>query len=414
MPGRGAAQAAAIGAQPAPAQISNLKSQFRAARARRDFERMFATGDELLALEPGLPAIARAIARTLTELGREDEAAGYWRRARDEEPGDAEAAYHLARNAARRGRTATEAVADAAPDANELLRQHLIDLVARPEAPRTPDCRHVAICGVSFCGSTLLDRILGGLPGVRSIGESHWLIKEHDGAKYVPIDLGVKRSGRGPFCSVCGPSCKVLTAEFRTGLIVDATRWYQRIAAQLETAILVSADKNVAKLVDNDPLLRLSALVVFKSPEQAWASQLAKLPKDREPEFYRAELVRYMGTWTQSYGTFLDEFTPAGGKVFLKFDDFTADPGPLLKAVCTQLDLPYDPIVLREIRPGHAIGGNKGAMARFRAADYGVDVVPLPEANLTAEDAEMIALNKPLQSCYKGLMARYGQCFSRP
>jgi hypothetical protein len=390
-------------------QISKLRAQFRSARARREFEQMFAAGNELLALDPGIPGVSRAMARTLTELGREGEAKPHWVRTRDQDAGDAEAAYQVARHAMRTGLAPAEAVAEAAPGANELLRQHLIDLVGKPEAPLPPDCRHIGICGVSFCGSTLLDRILGGLPGVRSIGESHWLVKEHDGSKYVPIDLGIKRSGRGPFCSVCGPSCKVLTSEFRTGLIVDATRWYQRIAAQLGTSILVSADKNVAKLVDNDPLLRLSALVVFKSPDQAWASQLAKLPKDREPEFYRAELVKYMGTWTQSYRTFVDEFAPDGAKVFLKFDDFTMNPAPLLEKICAELDLPYDPAVLSEVRPGHAIGGNKGAMARLRAADYGVRVEPLPAAGLISEQAEMIENNKALQDCYRSLMSRYRQ-----
>ena len=61
-----------------------------------------------------------------------------------------------------------------------------------------------------------------------------------------------------------------------------------KIAGRLETSILISADKNPPKLVDNDPLLRFSALAMFKSPMQAWASQLAKLAKGQNADFYRA------------------------------------------------------------------------------------------------------------------------------
>ena len=81
------------------------------------------------------------------------------------------------------------------------------------------------------------------------------------------------------------------------GLVADPSRWYFKIAKQLGTSILISADKNTTKLIDNDPLLRFAALVLFKSPLQAWASQMAKLPKEREGGYYAAELTKYMEVW---------------------------------------------------------------------------------------------------------------------
>jgi hypothetical protein len=388
-------------------------ASFRAARARRDFRLTEAIGRELLTRNPDQPAVLRGLARTLTELGREADAAPFWTKLRNLDPSDAEAPFHLARRTIGQGVSPEEAVSSAAPDGNELLRHQLVGLLQSDTKAPPDDVRHVAICGVSFCGSTLLDRVLAGLPGARSIGESHWLTKEHDGVHYVPINLGRPRSGRGPFCSVCGPKCAVLTAEFRNGLVADATGWYQRIAAQLRTSLLISADKNLPKLIDLDPLLRFSALVTFKSPEQAWASQLAKLPKGLSPEKDDLELARYMDVWTASYRNFLDDFEPEGGKTFLFFDDFARNPKLLLAIICARLQIPYDPTVLEETRPGHAIGGNKGAMARLRAADYGVGITPLPELHLPEGHSEMIARNRVVQDCSRELMLRYRGVFGR-
>ena len=39
---------------------------------------------------------------------------------------------------------------------------------------KTP--RHIEIGGISFCGSTVFNLILGSLPNVTAVGESHWLV----------------------------------------------------------------------------------------------------------------------------------------------------------------------------------------------------------------------------------------------
>jgi hypothetical protein len=193
---------------------------------------------------------------------------------------------------------------------------------------------------------------------------------------------------------------------------VDPSSWYRKIARQLGTSILVSADKNTTKLVDHDPLLQFAALVLFKSPVQAWSSQLAKLPKDQDPEYYLAQLNKYMDVWTNSYNIFLDDFQPRDGKIFLQFDDFVRQPQPMLRTLCAALHLPFDDSVLKETRPGHAIGGNSGAMARLRAADYGVRLSPLPAPDLPREHVVVIAKNKPMQACYAALMGRHRSVFS--
>jgi hypothetical protein len=346
------------------------------------------------------------LAQALDAIGRPDEAVASWTDLRDLDPADIEAAFRVARAAMANGRSCAAAVEIAAPAANAIFRKHVrLTLEAPLEA--AGDARHVAICGVSFCGSTMLDRVLGGLAGVRSIGESHWLTKEYDGNNYVPRDLGGKRTGRGPFCSVCGHRCKLLTDEFRAKLTVDPQDWYQKIARRLGTAVLVSADKNAAKLVDRDPLLRLSALVVFKSPLQAWASKLTKLPQGRDDEYYAQELVTYLEVWASSYRCFLDKFNPVGGKAFLFFDEFAHTPSAVLPRACAAVGLPWHPGVLHQTRPGHAIGGNSGAMAQLRSAEYGVQINPLPPPNLPAAHIEVINNDDATQRCFADLMARY-------
>ncbi len=380
--------------------------QLRSARYRRDFAEVVGIARQLIARNPEHAAALRAVAHTLDAVGRPDEALASWTALRDLDPADIEAAFRVARAAAADGCSSAAAAEIAAPQANDLFRRHLqLTLEAPLEA--AGDVRHVAIAGVSFCGSTMLDRVLGGLAGVRSIGKSHWLTKEYDGKNYVRRDLGSKRTGRGPFCTVCGRRCKVLTDEFRAKLTVDPQDWYQKIAQQLGTAVLVSADKNAVKLVDQDPLLRLSALIVFKSPRQAWSSKLTKLPQGRDDEYYAQELTTYLEVWTESYRCFLDEFNPVGEKAFLFFDEFAAAPSTVLPRVCTVLSLPWHSGVLQRTRPGHAIGGNSGAMAQLRSAEYGVQIKPLPAPNLPAAHVKVIDNDRATQQCFADLMKHY-------
>jgi hypothetical protein len=273
-------------------------------------------------------------------------------------------------------------------------------------APRS-SIRHVAIAGVSYCGSTLFDRLLGGLPGVRSIGESHWLIKTYENRVAAPIDFADPTRIRMLSCTVCGPRCKVLTLDFRTRLGADRSNWYFRIAQQLGTELIVSADKNPSKLIENDPLLRMDLLVLFKSPVQAWASQLDKLPKNMAPDFYLQELEKYIPQWCRAYEAFLHQFRPTGKSVFLSFDDFVRQPRKVLQSVCAALDLPFDPGVLAHTVPGHAIGGNGRAMARLRDNDYAVNILPLDEPKLAIEQEAILAADTRMKAVHEQLMARF-------
>lgn len=385
------------------------RTQWLNACAGRDFALALAIAEDLLARNPADAVVRRHTARLLDARGDEAAALVHWTYLRNQDAGDFEAACRIAEALRAAGQATGTAIASAAPSANDTFRHAMAGALDAALPVRGADFRHIAICGAAFCGSTLIDRMLGGLPGVKSIGESHWLTKVRRDAGYGPADLAEPLAAqRWVPCTVCGARCAVLTPAFRLALAGDNRGWYHKVAAHLDTAILVSADKNVPMLLDKDPLLDLSALVVFKSPRQAWRSKLDKLPKDRDAAFYESECAAYMQVWTQNYrARFFDSFRPVGEVVWLNFDAFTRDPEPLLRAVCERLDLPFDAGVLHRTVPGHAIGGNAGSMRRLREKDYAVVVEPLPDPALEPAHAAIVDGHAEAQAIFADMMARH-------
>jgi len=366
---------------------------FMQARMTRDFPAAARVGETILGASPGNVFVRRALARQFDELGESGKALPHWAALREQDPKDFEASFHVAQAMLQGGATLDGAVGAASAGTAGAFADNLRAVLEAPASPPPREgVRHVVICGVSYCGSTLFDRLLGSLPGAASIGESHWLVKARYAAGYEAIDFS-----SGDFasdlvkCSVCGGKCPVLTAEFRRALAADRTDWYFKIARQLGTGLLVSSDKNPPKIADHDPLLRFDALVLFKSLAQAWWSELQKRPQGRDEEYYRGECEKYVATWAQSYATFLESFSPQGRVAFLSFEEFTRDPGGALEAVCRALALQFDEAVLRSARPGHAIGGNARAMTKLRSAHYAPDISPLAPCELPASHARIIA-----------------------
>ena len=361
------------------------------ARMRRDFDAVERLGAEILAANPAHAFTHRALARQFDELGAPENSLSHWRALREADPKDFEASFHLARAHTQAGDALGQAVSKAAPGATATLHRNLEEVLedkaSRPPCPT--DVHTIMICGVSFSGSTLLDRLLGGLPAVKSIGESHWLTKGRDAQGYGPIDFGTEDPIRPVPCT-CGPNCPVLDLAFRRRLAADHTNWFFNIAEQLGTKTLVCADKNPPKIADHDPLMRLDGLVLFKSLPQAWLSELNKKAPGESPGHWLEACRKYADVWTDSYRTFVEDFSPAGNKVVLSFEDFARRPRELLEKVATSLGLEFDDRVFTSIQPGHAIGGNGAAMARLREASYVPDITPLPPCEIPASHREII------------------------
>jgi hypothetical protein len=377
------------------------------ARTGRDFAAVEQLGNEILEKREDI-RVRLGLARLLGELGRTKHALDHWTRLRDQGAHSFEAVYHIAKTAIEEGIPQEVAVMNTCSGGSASLRRNLSEVLR--EDKDSGDCdeiRHIALCGTSYCGSTLLDRMLGSLPGVRSIGESHWLIKAHYEHGYDLADFASETTPKLVACSECGVGCRVLSARFRRQLAANHNKWYFRIARALGTRTLVSADKNVPKLLDNDPLLRLDALVVFKSPAQAWASTLDKLPRDKEPDFYASECIKYMKIWSESYKSLLDQFSPSGKVVFLNFDVFAEKPKILFEQLCGALSLPFDPSASQRVTPGHAIGGNSKALARLRMNDYRVDILPLPTPTIPVEQIRLVESHDAATHIYSRLMSAF-------
>jgi len=376
------------------------------ARTTRRFADVERLGNAILQAKPNDEFVQRSLARLMTELDRAGDAKIYWKQLRDQNASDFEASFHVAKALVDEGKSAESAAHEAAPGGTQALRLNLCGVLEqRHGQPSDCNVRHISICGVSYCGSTLMDRVLAGLPGVRSIGESHWLIKARYGDRYDLADFASDIAPKFVPCSVCGPGCAVLTPLFRRELAADPTNWYFKIARRLDTKILVSADKNPPKLVDNDPLLRFDSIVLFKSPMQAWFSQLSKLPTGRDADYYASECERYLIVWSRSYQTFIERFNPQGKVAFVNFDTFARRPREILSALCRALSLPFDESVLRVTKPGHAIGGNMGSVKKLREKDYGVDIQPLPEPKVPSAHLDLIERHAEAQQIFAWMMA---------
>ena len=194
---------------------------------------------------------------------------------------------------------------------------------------KTP--RHIEIGGISFCGSTVLNLILGSLPDVSAVGESHWLV---DPITKDQIDSLEKRELQDSFaehslgeeeksyvkkgfkktirdctareyeaffmqCCFCaspklfgtGLLCKHYSRKFRTELEkssyevkyiksndenwkgeIRQKNWHEKIASQLKTNIIVTSDKRPETIRRLDYKLSNDTIVLFKHPLNSFRS----------------------------------------------------------------------------------------------------------------------------------------------
>jgi len=94
----------------------------------------------------------------------------------------------------------------------------------------------VGIVGLDYCGSTLMNNILSGLPDCIGVGESHWIV---DRAR------NERQSGR---CMECYQTpCPVFTADVYE-LLSDESKlevgeWWSVMAESANVEVIISADK---------------------------------------------------------------------------------------------------------------------------------------------------------------------------
>jgi hypothetical protein len=347
------------------------------------------------------------LARLLHEVSRDSEALPHWAAVLNADPSHFEAAFQLAAASIAAGETLDAALAalpaEAAKYADAITR-----LLEEPPKRVARNRRHIAIAGVSYCGSTILDRILGGLPGCGSIGESHWLVDLRLPGVKATIDPADPDAPGFVPCATCGPGCAAISFDFRVALLADRRQWYDRIAERLGVETLISSDKNLTKLLENDPLLRFDAIVLFKSPQQAWKSQAANT---RVADHDRtASLRHYLDSWRDRHSNFLRDFQPSGRVVFLNFDAFASDPARFLPLLCDRLGLTYDPRVLTTYVPGHALAGNLRVREQLGSSST-MEIRALSDHGLSEDEQTHIRNDAATLEIYEQLMRRHREAF---
>jgi len=386
--------------------------QFLVSQQSGDLKTALEIGERILERNPDDETRIRSLARICNQLKEYEKAHQLWCTLGEKGNHDLEVAYQIASYFYRTNQDADKSLSLIPFDLDNRVGSHVIRILEQSklrnarETDQTSETnkRIVAICGVSFCGSTLLDRVLGSLPACGSIGESHWLGKTYIDKVSKTIDFSTDSVKGIPQCTVCGPKCTKLTHDFRAELVADRSDWYYKIAERLECDVLFTADKNIPKLIENDPLLRMDGVVVFKSPAQAWYSHLTKLAQGLGDEFYKNAFEKYLKTWTNAYSAYLDTFKPKGNLVFMNFDRFSNNPEQVFTCLLNELNLPMDLSVLDSAKPGHAIGGNGKAMSRIRDKDYKISIYPLKELDLPDYQLSAIAGSEELQNVYQRMM----------
>jgi|SRR5215469_10423834 len=248
--------------------------------------------------------------------------------------------------------------------------------------------KHIALGGMSFCGSTVMSYILGSLSGFCNIGESHWL-------------TDTTKTGERIFCARCGPACKVLNEEFRASLQANPDNWYRRIAERLETDGLVSSDKAPVLLDRLDPERNYDMIVLYKPPELHTRSYITFMRRNgTEPD-----IGKYLDQWTNFYRRYLENFGIAGTKLFVDIEKFYRDPDHSLDELCKRLSLEFNRDALIYWRKHHhAVGGNFNPYSRLLSDPRTLPVVPLEIHPVEEEILAQIAAHQPSQAIYEALL----------
>lgn len=386
--------------------VEEYRNQLTHARFGADYAAFEMAAKKTLADNGGLDWVRYDLARRLTAIGRDADAAYHWMKLLQAGVCTLEAAGALSTGLVRAGASTEVPLAMLSAvlpkRAQVVLRRELETPL--PVKPRW-QFRHIVIGGVSFSGSTIVSRLLAGCDGVKSIGESNWLIRRSYKSPAEYVDFVSPEKG-WLVCNRCGYGCKVLTRNFREQLRIHPAHWYQKIAAALDAEILVSSDKTSDHLLALDPSWDFDLLVLFKSPVQAWVSHRNRLPDHERRDRLLENLHSYLDVWIRNYCQFLDTIEPSGAKRFMHFDRFAEAPEERFEALAHLFDLPLENAVNSARPRSHEMGGNQRAVAQLSEVDGPLVVKPLARADVSTEEAASIEQRRDVQVVYERLLDR--------
>lgn len=283
----------------------------------------------------------------------------------------------------------------------------------RATADTMTGVRHIAIAGVSYVGSTVLNLILGSAPGFAAAGETQWLVRTR--AESLSAEENDDLAWRSR-CRICGASCQCFTPAFRDSLAENPVGWYGRIARQLGVNNLVTSDKNLLKIWSLDPLCRFDLVVLYKSPIQQAQSLLKEAIRQHGAagaDVLRETLEASLDRWAASYIGHLKLLKPKGRRVVLDWEAFVREPANHLRQLGKLLKIPHAAHLHHHVKVAHFMGGNRDVGPAEIVAKGRIDLRPSNAPALPDDLQARVLAHRRSAYVYRMLENEYDRAFHR-
>jgi hypothetical protein len=235
--------------------------------------------------------------------------------------------------------------------------------------------RTIVIVGHWFCGSTLLNGLVNGVPGVAGVGELQWL-----------------KDDRGTTCSACGGrDCDLVRGVCRPGL--RDSNLYRRAAEALGCEVLVTSDK-VPRTIERFIVPGAAdGVLMFKRPE-AFAASFARHKSEDTPrscflQFYPQALV-----WCAAQ---LRRF------VVLEYEKVAARPRRTMEDLCMRLHLPQPEVIEHPPKTWHNIRGNMVSLKSKRYKERPIHLDERWRDELTSDYVQRIQSDSAVMNQWRRL-----------
>jgi hypothetical protein len=222
----------------------------------------------------------------------------------------------------------------------------------------------IAVLGRSYCGSSILNLVLGSHSCTFGAGELYRTVMRPDKA----------------YCAICRGHCSVWTPDTIQRLNLDNV--YETLAKRTGADTIIDSSKVpgwFSKAMNARTNVEFIPTLLVKHPLRHISSFVANqffrdesLPHRDAPET-RQRLLSFaneqLRKTLQAYTRILDNptFQPHGPVRILAYESFVADPDSALKPTLNAAGLEFEPRMLEYLKQEHhPVGGNTGAHLQLR------------------------------------------------
>lgn len=229
----------------------------------------------------------------------------------------------------------------------------------------------VGTFGIAYCGSTLLDLLLGTQPEITAWGE----------IRHFAISSWFE-------CCICGSGCQIFTPEFKTEIRSHPQNLYCFLGDRQESGILLISDKDVIFYQRGGGLSWGSdkAIVLFKHPLDAGRS--AQRRDGVNPHYA-------LKSWQAGYEKVIDYLRAEDlSTIYVYLDFLLVNPEKEVERICSFLETPFDPERLKycwDRTNLHRIGGNSDVVALLDEGPdpFWLDKIKKPKEKGAISDSEV-------------------------